>query len=239
MAALSHHPIQPNSASRRLAECEVAQNPTFEYLNLDETVFNPTASNHREIETAMVRALAFAFFIALSLRAPLPQQERAPLPEIKLEMVPVNIVDGVPTGFTFVLTNVSNADLYLPLPDIDCGNRTPRGTIWLAESWAPLSGDGLGKGNAACDFGSVYPSPQMTLEGLTKSWKLLHSGEALRVSADESALHFNPAGSGTYTFSARYTPPDLSPDAQRLLSQSGIIVPKQIATTPDQQYARP
>jgi hypothetical protein len=40
-----------------------------------------------------------------------------PQPEIALDVLPIHLVDGVPQGFVFVLTNVSGADLRLPQPD--------------------------------------------------------------------------------------------------------------------------
>lgn len=167
------------------------------------------------------------------------QHEEAPVPEIRLELLPIHIIDGVPRGFTFVLTNVSNGDLRIPPPDIDCGNPTPRGTLWLNESWVPISGIGLGKGVGICDFGGVYPMPTLTLSELTKTWKVLHPGETFRISADKDALHYEAVLSGSYIFSARYSPPQLSTEVKRLLSQSGIVIPGQSVATPEQHYVKP
>jgi hypothetical protein len=159
--------------------------------------------------------------------------------EIRLELFPTKIVSGVPTGFTFVLTNVSNGDLSIPPPDIDCGNHTPRGTLWLGESWMPATGEGLGKGIGVCDFGGVYPKQKLTLAELTKTWKVLRPGESFRVVVDSDGLHYDTSRSGTYSFSARYSPPQLSPEAELLLSQSRIMIPRQTIATPSQRYAKP
>ena len=165
----------------------------------------------------------------------LPPEQPSPA-EIRLELVPENSASGVPTSFAFVLTNLSNGDMSVPPPDVDCGNRTPRGTILLEESWMPASGDGLAKGSRVCDFVGFSSRQKLTLAELTKTWKVLHTGESLRVVADSVELHYDASSSGTYTFSARYSPPQLSPEAELLVSQTGIKVPRQVVKTPAQQY---
>jgi hypothetical protein len=60
---------------------------------------------------------------------------------IELSLLPMDLVNGAPQGFTFVLTNVSSGGLRIPPPDTDCSNRTPHGTIRLEGSWVPLAQD--------------------------------------------------------------------------------------------------
>jgi hypothetical protein len=186
-----------------------------------------------------VRGTAFGLLLVISLNGPRCQKAQAPSAEIALEMFPQSTVDGVPTAFSFVLRNISSAEIYIPPPNIDCGNPTARGSIWLSESWVQASGDGLWKGKGSCDFGGVYPSPAMTLAGLTSSWKRLQPGESVEITADQKALHYDVAKSGTYVFSAEYLPPNLSVEVRQLLSGSGIAVPTRIVRTPDQRYVGP
>ena len=168
----------------------------------------------------------------------LPPEQPSPA-EIRLELFPENFSSGVPTSFAFVLTNLSNGDIGVPPPDVDCGNRTPRGAILLEESWMPASGNGLAKGSGICDFAGFSPRQKLTLVELTKTWKVLHTGESLRVVANSVELHYDASSPGIYTFSARYSPPQLSPEAELLVSQTGIKVPRQVVKTPAQQYTKP
>jgi hypothetical protein len=161
--------------------------------------------------------------------------------EIELSLLPMDLVDGVPQGFTFVLTNVSSGDLRIPPPDIDCSNRTPHGAVRLEKSWTPLASQGLGlaKGVVSCGGGGVYPAPQLTMLELTRKWTVLRPGESLRISANSSGLGYKPSSPGTYTVSAMYIPPQPSSEAQRLLFQAGIVIPQQNAVTSEQHYEKP
>jgi hypothetical protein len=164
--------------------------------------------------------------------------------EIELSLLLMDLVDGVPQGFTFVLTNVSSGDLRIPPPDItDCSDRTPHGTIRLEEAWVPLASPGLGiaKGVASCGGGGGVrsPAPQLTLRELTREWTVLRPGESLRISTNNNSLGHKPSSPGTYTVSAMYIPPQLSSEAQRLLFQAGIVIPQQNAVTSEQHYEKP
>jgi len=164
--------------------------------------------------------------------------------EIELSLLPMDLVDGVPQGFTFVLTNISSGDLRIPPPDPDCSNRTPHGAIRLQESWTPLASHGLGLGTgvaSCCGGGGAYPPPQLTLLQLTSKWTVLRPGESLRITVDSNSLRLKPSSSsspGTYTVSAMYIPPQLSSEAQRLLFQAGIVIPQQNAVTSAQHYEK-
>ena len=184
-----------------------------------------------------MRFILAVLLVSLTFTDAHPQQ--VPPREIELKLLPVDVTDGVPTGFTFVLTNVSNEDLRVPPPNIDCSNPTPQGTLWLQESWVPVSGDGMGKGMGICDRGGVYPKPPVTIEALTRTWTMLRPGESLRVTASSKELHYDFGLPGTYTFFAKYIPPQLSPDEELLLSDSGIVIPRQTVTSPDQHYVKP
>jgi hypothetical protein len=159
---------------------------------------------------------------------------------IELSLLPMDLVNGAPQGFTFVLTNVSSGGLRIPPPDTDCSNRTPHGTIRLEESWVAIGpGLGIAKGVASCGGGGVYPAPQLTWLELTRKWTVLRPGESLRIAANNLSLGHKPSSPGAYTVSARYIPPQLSSEAQRLLFQAGIVIPRQNAVSSERHYEKP
>jgi hypothetical protein len=169
------------------------------------------------------------------------QPEQALPPEIRLELFPTAFADGVPSRLTFVLTNVSGGDISIPPPEFDCSTPSQSGFIRFQWVFVPVNGDGngIGSGTGSCGpGGGLYPMPPLSVGSLTKNWASLHPGESLRVPANW------PVGSGamlsgTYTFSARYVPPKLSSQAERLLSEAGIVVPRRKAETPTQHYVKP
>ena len=160
-----------------------------------------------------------------------------PKPEVSLLLQPEKVVEGVPQAFTFVLTNISGEDLRLPEPDIDCGNPTSQGAIWLDESWQPTNGTGLGKGLGTCDFGGSSLPPVPVTERAQK-WRLLRTGESIYITASCFRLHYETPKPGTYTFSATYLPPLLSSEDLQLLKRVGIVVPQQKALSASIQYRK-
>ena len=193
-----------------------------------------------------MRALLLYFLLSFLLSpaniwSQLVTSKPEPPREIELSLLPMDLVDGVPQGFTFVLTNISSGDLRIPPPDPDCSNRTPHGAIRLEEAWVPLSSPGLGiaKGVGSCGGGGAYPPPQLTLLELTSKWTVLRPGESLRIIANNNSLGHKLSSPGTYTVSAMYIPPQLSSEAQRLLFQAGIVIPQQNAVTSEQHYEKP
>ena len=63
-----------------------------------------------------MRFILAVLLVSLTFTDAHPQQ--VPPREIELKLLPVDVTDGVPTGFTFVLTNVSNEDLRVPPPTL-------------------------------------------------------------------------------------------------------------------------
>ena len=68
---------------------------------------------------------------------------------------------------------------------------------------------------------------------------MLRPGESFRVTASSNELHYDLGPPGTYTFFAKYTPPQLLADAERLLSDSDIVIPRQTVTSREQRYIKP
>ncbi|WP_157478426.1 hypothetical protein [Granulicella tundricola] len=167
------------------------------------------------------------------------QSEQALPPEIRLELLPTAFADGVASGFIFVLTNVSGRDISIPPPEFNCSSPSQNGFIRFQWAFVPVNGDGIGSGISSCGpGGGIYPVPPLTVSSLTRNWTLLHPGESLRVPANwppSSGLML----SGSYTFSASYSPPKISSEAEHLLSEAGIIIPRQKVETPEQHYGKP
>ena len=84
----------------------------------------------------------------------------------------------------------------------------------------------------------MYPIPPLTVSSLTRKWVLLRPGESLRVPANWP-LGSGLVLSGTNTFSAKYLPPQLSREAERLISEAGIVIPRQKVETTEQRYIKP
>ena len=159
-------------------------------------------------------------------------------PELSLRLQPENLVDGVPQAFTFVLTNVGAEDVHLPLPDIDCSNRSPQGSVWLDESWQPSTGaTGLAKGKGYCDFGSAG-RPEPTVIERAKEWTLLKPGESTYITASAANLHYETAQPGIYEFSGTYVPPLLTKEQLQLLRSVGINVPYHETKSASLQYLK-
>jgi hypothetical protein len=169
------------------------------------------------------------------------QPKQATQPEITIELLPTSFTDGVPTEFNFVFTNVSGEDISIPPPEFDCHTASSNGFIRFPWMFEPANGDGkgIGAGLGSCGPGaSMYPTPPLTNSSLTEKWTALHPGESLRITANWS-LGFGVIRPGTYTFSAKYVPPKLSSEAERLLSQARIAIPRQTVEMPEQHYSRP
>ncbi len=169
------------------------------------------------------------------------QLNQAMQPEVTIQLLPTSFADGVPTGFTFVFTNVSGRDISIPPPEFDCYTPPSNGFIRFPWTFVPANGDGtgIGAGLGSCGpEGSMYPVPPLTLSNLTERWTALHPGESLRIPANWP-LGFGVMRPGAYTFSATYFPPKLSSEAERLLSQARIVIPRQKVEMPEQHYSRP
>src|ERR1700679_3448998 len=87
---------------------------------------------------------------AVLLFSPFSASTQRSIPNLKLRLVPRERVNGVPDGFTFKLVNISNHNLRVPQPIVDCaGDYT--GYIWLGIVFTPphAPGSELGYGCGA------------------------------------------------------------------------------------------
>ena len=146
---------------------------------------------------------------------------------LQLRLEPKDIQMGVPKAFTFVLVNISDHDVRVPMPVVDCGYIDSTGSLQLQLKFIPL---GLvhTKGGTGCG-GSIGSSFDILLA--VQGWKLLHAGKSLSIEASKSRLLYEEQNAGTYEFWAAYKPPTISEADQATLRQAGIDFPHDVLTS--------
>ncbi len=146
---------------------------------------------------------------------------------LKLTLEPIRLHGTLPVRFTVVLTNISNHDLHLPQPHLECGD-VATGSIFLYARFLPGSSAPL-KPHTGCIVDEFHvPIPQRL-----RSWNVLPAGQSLRFDMDLTNAEPNAPAPGTYTIWAGYDPPAVSPDELKLVEQNGLAVPtSRLATVP-------
>jgi hypothetical protein len=134
-----------------------------------------------------------------------------------LRFYPIGASGGVPQGFSFELINVSDHEVHVPAPTVECTDGLS-GYILLNLDLKPDDGKWVGGRGCAVDRGGPWPS----ILDRAKSWKLLRPGETLTVKRFRNTLLFDDSRAGTYAFWAEYVPPTVSPLDASLLRGSGI-----------------
>lgn len=168
-----------------------------------------------------------AFTLALLMTPALLSAQTShphPSPNLALRLQPGKLVDGFPTSFTFVFTNITHHDVRMPKPS-NCGS-SETGTVDLRVSETPPQDSGMGGG---CGSGTT-DLPPMRIQA--KSWPALKPGHSLRATYSLKQLFFYDYGPATYEFSAEYTPPVIPPDDQQALTAEGIDFPRSRLTSP-------
>ena len=158
--------------------------------------------------------------LALSPQHFAQQPNKPAAPELELNLEARDVLQGVPTSFHIILRNIGKQDIRLPEPSLGCASAN--GAVWLVEKYTPkIPGpeDGLGYG---CAADGRYPQDMLER---AKSWVLLRPGGYLERVASPGRMHYENRGAGTYDLSARYVPPDLTPDERRALSEAGYVYP--------------
>jgi hypothetical protein len=147
-----------------------------------------------------------------------------PPPNLALRLQPGKLVDGFPTSFTFIITNITHHDVRMPKPS-NCGS-SETGTVDLrvSETSRPDSGMGGGCGSGTTDL------PPMRIQA--KSWPVLRPDHSLRVTFSSQELFFYDHAPATYVFSAEYTPPVIPSYDQQALTAEGIDFPRSPLTSP-------
>jgi hypothetical protein len=170
---------------------------------------------------------------AVLLFSPFSASTQRSIPNLKLRLVPREPVNGVPDGFTFKLVNISNHNLRVPQPIVDCaGDYT--GYIWLrivfTPPHAPGSELGYGCGADKVDWPPILKRAQ--------EWKLLRPGDAVSQTVTRAQLHYEGQQPGTYEFWAEYHPPAVEPDDQKRLRKKGIDFPHTQLTSSHLTFTR-
>ena len=130
---------------------------------------------------------------------------------------PGRTVQGIPVDFTFVLTNISDHDVRLPKPLIQCSS-VPTGTLWLRVSFKPLHPQDEPQTGHGCVADFLYQPILKRVE----EWQVLHPKESLALARPTAELQGYLDAAGTYEFWAEYTPPFIKPEDQTTLHEAGI-----------------
>lgn len=143
-------------------------------------------------------------------------------PNLELRLVAGELGNGVPQAFTFELVNISDHDVRVPQPSVDCGSDF-YGSIWLllvfrpphmADEWA-----GFGCADDRFDGDPILKRVQ--------KWQLLHPGEVAKQTIGRDHLHYEGKDPGKYDFWADYRPPAIEQDDQKALRDAGIDFPRE------------
>ncbi len=168
----------------------------------------------------MKLSLAASLFILAGMAS--AQKPSVTKPNLELRLTPGKVLNGVPVEFTFELVNVTDHDVYVPKPKVDCVSSLD-GYIWLQLDFTPtrFSGYGIGFG---CAEGRVG-LPAILYRA--KEWHLLHPGEAVKQTLRQQELHYDDKGAGAYEFWAEYHPPAINSQEQDTLKEAGIDFPRE------------
>lgn len=116
-------------------------------------------------------ALATTLLAVASAQAPGAQQSG----NLELRLHPDAVERRVPQGFTFLLVNRTDHDVWVPMPAVGCSDGF-NGTISLRLVFTPLKPGQLGVGGrCACDTFDWPP-----IMDRIKSWRILHAEEKTR-----------------------------------------------------------
>lgn len=187
----------------------------------------PVSPNRRYHPTTGDPPTRAAFTLALLMTPALLSAQTSPShppPNLELRLLPGKLVDGFPTSFTFIITNISHHDVRMPKPS-NCANLTA-GTVNLMVTETPSNHSDMG---GACVHSDDPPPP---LCDQVKSWPVLRPGHSLRVTFSLQQLFLYDHAPATYEFSAEYTPPVIPPDDQQALTAEGIDFPRSRLTSP-------
>jgi hypothetical protein len=148
-------------------------------------------------------------------------QDRQETGNLEFLLEPEAVEHGMPQAFNFVLVNKTNHDVSVPLPTVDCQDSFD-GTVWLRVDFTPLEPGPPGEGRG-CVLDNFSP-PTVIMDRI-QAWRVLHSGDTLKLTADHTRLFYDDQQPGRYEFWATYTPPLITPRDQRLLQESGKDFP--------------
>ncbi len=183
-----------------------------------------------------MKLLLASAFVLLLASSTAPAQSTAPVRvnSLELRLLPGALTNGIPDSFTFEIVNVSNHDIRVPQPSIDCGDGYS-GFIWLRLQFKPLNPSDLLKTGFGCAGDRVNWPPILER---AQQWRLLHPGEFVSQTVQQDKLHYESTKAGVYEFWADYTPPATGPEDQRSLRKAQIDFPSAPLSTPHQLFTR-
>lgn len=146
---------------------------------------------------------------------------------------PEAVEGGVPQAFSFLLVNTTDHDVRVPMPTVECEDSFS-GAIYFRVNFKPLKPEPPGEGRGCAFDNELWPP----ILDRIKEWKLLHSGEALTLNADQEHLSYDGSKPGTYEFWAVYAPPNIDPSDQKKLRESGIDFPRERLVTQHLTFSR-
>jgi hypothetical protein len=147
--------------------------------------------------------------------------------DIELRIQAQDMSSGLPVGFSFQLVNTSGRDMLLPTPSIACEDPTMDGSIFLKNDFTPYDPNAPRQGSA-CTNDNMNHLP---ISERIKSWKTLHPGESLVLSASRKRLGDDLHDPGTYDFWAIYFPPAMEKDERKELLAQGILIAQKMAVS--------
>lgn len=165
-------------------------------------------------------SLAAGLFV---LAAVASAQDLSPAkPTLALHLDPGKLHKGLPVEFTFELVNISDHDVHVPKPGVDCVS-SEDGYIWLELRFTPakpnFSGSGFGCAAGITDLSPILRRAQ--------DWQVLHPGEAMRQTVRHNELNYDGKGAGRYEFWAEYHPPAINSQDQGALRDAAIDFPRE------------
>jgi hypothetical protein len=133
---------------------------------------------------------------------------------------------GFPEAFSLLLVNTSTHDLLLAPPSSECEDPGVDGSLRLHVEFKPLDPNQAGGIQRYCTNDRPDDRP---ISDRIKSWKTLHPGESLSLTASRERLLYGDAGPGIYEFWAYYFSPGMHPNELQMLLAKGIRFPQKTA----------
>ncbi|MDE3199365.1 MAG: hypothetical protein KGN79_00470 [Acidobacteriota bacterium] len=164
-------------------------------------------------------SIAAGLFLLVGVAS--PQNFSVTKPNLELRLTPGKLLHGVPVKFTFELVNITDHDVYVPKPKVDCISSID-GYIWLELDFTPAKFTGSGSGFGCTEDQVGLPA----ILDRAKDWHLLHPGETVMQILGQHELHYDDKGAGTYEFWAEYHPPTINSQDQKTLREAGIDFPR-------------
>jgi hypothetical protein len=176
---------------------------------------------------AVIRAFVLGVFSTYVAALPAQVSSSTTTGDIELRIQAQDASSGLPVGFSFQLVNTSGHDILLPSPSIACEDPTMDGSIFLKTDFTPRDPNAP-RQRSNCTNDNMNHLP--ILERI-KSWKTLHPGESLPLSASRMRFGDNLQDPGTYDFWAIYFPPVMEKDERKALLTQGIQIAREMAVS--------